>query len=67
MDDYDSDDVSLQGYTETKVLLGYAETEPGSDLISHLGGEPVLPPVPFLAKLSAECLVLDMATHSIAR
>lgn len=42
MDDC-SDGESLQDYTETKVLLGYAEAEPGSDLVSHLGGEPVLP------------------------
>ncbi|KAA8910468.1 programmed cell death protein 2 [Sphaerosporella brunnea] len=40
MDDY-SDDESLTDYTETKVLLGYAEEEAGSDTISHLGGEPV--------------------------
>ncbi|KAI5854328.1 programmed cell death protein 2 [Tricharina praecox] len=43
MDDYGSDDESVQDYTETKVLLGYAETEPSSDLISHLGGEPIWP------------------------
>jgi pre-rRNA-processing protein TSR4 len=42
MDDY-SDDESITDYTETKVLLGYAESDVGSDAISHLGGEPVCP------------------------
>jgi hypothetical protein len=40
MDNY-SDDESLSEYTETGVLLGYAESEAGSDTISHLGGSPV--------------------------
>jgi hypothetical protein len=40
MDDY-SDEESLSEYTETGVLLGYAESEAGSDTISHLGGSPV--------------------------
>lgn len=42
----DSDDEDIQDYTETKVLLGYAEEEAGNDTISHLGGEPVCPLVP---------------------
>ncbi|KAF8253110.1 hypothetical protein K440DRAFT_277171 [Wilcoxina mikolae CBS 423.85] len=39
----DSDDEDIQDYTETKVLLGYAEDEAGNDTISHLGGEPIWP------------------------
>lgn len=67
MDDYGSDDESVQDYTETKVLLGYAETEPSSDLISHLGGEPVLPLRPsYWLSFFAEYVMSDMATSFLA-
>jgi hypothetical protein len=45
--DYDSDnsgDDDVSKYTETTVLLGYAEPSPSEDVISHLGGEPVTNP-----------------------
>jgi hypothetical protein len=72
MDDY-SDDESLTEYTETKVLLGYAEEEAGSDIISHLGGKPVrsqtlraiLPPSSSPA--DGYVAVVDMAPPLIAR
>jgi len=40
--DEDNDNDSLaSGLEETTVLLGYASKDPGTDLISHLGGRPV--------------------------
>lgn len=42
MPPYDSDSSDGEdNYTETNVLLGYASTEPTSDPISHIGGQPV--------------------------
>ena len=41
--DPDSDSIET-----TSVLLGYAEKEPTGDTSSHLGGEPVTPPLSFL-------------------
>jgi pre-rRNA-processing protein TSR4 len=42
MPPYDSDSSDGEDdYTETNVLLGYAATEPTSDIISHIGGQPV--------------------------
>lgn len=42
MPPYDSDSSDEgEDYTETNVLLGYASEEPSSDIISHIGGNPV--------------------------
>lgn len=41
--DSDSSDDDAEGYTTTKVLLGYASTEPTDDLFSRIGGLPVSP------------------------
>lgn len=53
---YDSDseeeEVAEEGYTETNVLLGYADEEPGDDVISYLGG-------------SAVCLSLLSSSNSL--
>ncbi|MCJ1344148.1 hypothetical protein MMC31_002351, partial [Peltigera leucophlebia] len=38
--DSDSSDDEAEGYTTTKVLLGYASTEPTDDLFSRIGGLP---------------------------
>lgn len=48
----DSENDLEEGFTETSVLLGYAEEEPTGDEISHLGGEPVIPPRPATTALS---------------
>lgn len=46
----DSDE-DIQDYTETTVLLGYAEEDPvGNDTASHLGGAPVCFPSPQIFK-----------------
>ncbi|CAG8954363.1 hypothetical protein HYFRA_00005988 [Hymenoscyphus fraxineus] len=59
MPPYDSDseeeEGAEEGYTETNVLLGYADEEPGDDVISYLGGSPTWldpsnPPSASLAK-----------------
>lgn len=39
--DTDSSDEDNEGYTITKVLLGYASTEPTDDSFSKIGGLPV--------------------------
>lgn len=42
MGGYDSEsDIDDQDFTETDVLLGYAQKEAGADAITHLGGTPV--------------------------
>lgn len=41
MDPYDSDSSVDEDFTETNVLLGYADEEVIEDTISHLGGWPV--------------------------
>jgi hypothetical protein len=41
MDPYDSDSSVDEDFTETTVLLGYADEEVIEDTISHLGGWPV--------------------------
>ena len=41
MDPYDSDSSVDEDFTETGVLLGYADEEVIEDTISHLGGWPV--------------------------
>lgn len=41
--DSDSSDDDIEGYTTTKVLLGYASTEPTDDSFSRIGGLPVSP------------------------
>jgi pre-rRNA-processing protein TSR4 len=41
MDPYDSDSSVDEDFTETSVLLGYADEEVIEDTISHLGGWPV--------------------------
>jgi pre-rRNA-processing protein TSR4 len=41
MDPYDSDSSIDEDFTETGVLLGYANDEVIEDTISHLGGWPV--------------------------
>lgn len=41
--DSDSSDDDVEGYTTTKVLLGYASTEPTDDSFSRIGGLPVSP------------------------
>ena len=38
----DSSEDDSASFTSTKVLLGYASTEPTDDVISQLGGYPVL-------------------------
>lgn len=43
--DSDSSDDDVEGYTTTKVLLGYASTEPTDDSFSRIGGLPVSPPI----------------------
>jgi len=58
--DYDSDDSEdgdASEYTETTVLLGYAEPSPSEDVISHLGGEPIWlhPDSPLDARLAKCC------------
>ncbi|KAF3907132.1 hypothetical protein ABW21_db0204855 [Orbilia brochopaga] len=56
MADYDSDeDVADLEYTTTSTLLGYAETTPSDDTISHLGGIPTWLDDPMDARL-AKCL-----------
>lgn len=59
-DSDDGDDESIQDYTETKVLLGYAEEEARDDAISHLGGEPVR-----LLPLSSLPLSLPPSLHLV--
>lgn len=44
MDPYDSDSSVDEDFTETNVLLGYADEEVIEDTISHLGGWPVCSP-----------------------
>ncbi|KAL2890870.1 putative 20S rRNA accumulation protein 4 [Ceratocystis lukuohia] len=61
MKDYDSDsDIDSQDFTETNVLLGYAQKELGDDVISHLGGTPewIDPSTPPSATL-ARCKVCN--------
>ena len=41
MDPYDSDSSADEDFTETNVLLGYADEDVIEDTISHLGGWPV--------------------------
>ncbi|PGG97418.1 pre-rRNA-processing protein TSR4 [Blastomyces parvus] len=40
MDQYDSDSSGIDDFTETNVLLGYADDNGSDDSISHLGGWP---------------------------
>ncbi|KAG5297321.1 PDCD2_C domain-containing protein [Histoplasma ohiense] len=40
MDPYDSDSSGIEDFTETNVLLGYADDNASDDSISHLGGWP---------------------------
>ncbi|KAL2368791.1 PDCD2_C domain-containing protein, variant 2 [Blastomyces gilchristii SLH14081] len=40
MDQYDSDSSGIDDFTETNVLLGYADDDASDDSISHLGGWP---------------------------
>lgn len=51
MDPYDSDSSVDEDFTETNVLLGYADEEVIEDTISHLGGWPVC--TQFQAKIYA--------------
>jgi len=39
--DSDSSGEGDQGFSSTKVLLGYTSRDPTEDSISHLGGKPV--------------------------
>lgn len=39
--DSDSSDDDVEGFTTTKVLLGYTSTEPTDDSFSRIGGLPV--------------------------
>jgi len=41
MDPYDSDSSADEDFTDTGVLLGYADDEVIEDTVSHLGGWPV--------------------------
>jgi pre-rRNA-processing protein TSR4 len=41
MPNYDSESSDGEDYTETNVLLGYANKQATSDAVSHIGGEPV--------------------------
>jgi len=63
--DSDSDSDSIE---TTSVLLGYAEKEPTGDTSSHLGGEPVTLPFPFLHSFicinSYESLRIQSFTNS---
>lgn len=42
----DSEDEDYSDFQTTNVTLGFAVPEETSDKISHLGGKPVLPPIP---------------------
>ncbi|OJD22611.1 hypothetical protein ACJ73_06035, partial [Blastomyces percursus] len=55
MDQYDSDSSGIDDFTETNVLLGYADDDASDDPISHLGGwptwlDPATPPPGDFAK-----------------
>jgi pre-rRNA-processing protein TSR4 len=41
MPNYDSESSDGEDYTETNVLLGYANKQATGDAVSHIGGEPV--------------------------
>ncbi|KAL5611997.1 hypothetical protein BROUX41_000440 [Berkeleyomyces rouxiae] len=73
MKDYDSDsEIDDQEFTETNVLLGYAQEDVGDDAITHLGGtpewiDPSTPPSATLARCKVckdmMALLLQLDAH----